>query len=126
MSGFDMTSISVVEPGHESYEQLDVHEQPRSRHQSTNFYNEVMEVYNDSPVGAILIIPLPETIRYFNLRNVFSGRGLEIGKDVLISRQQTDEDGSLLPRSSRPAKLKKLSDKAGRIVDMISPLEEDS
>ena len=126
MSGFDMTSISVVEPGHESYEQLDVHEQAKSRHQSTNFYNEVMQVYNDSPVGAILLIPLPEHIRYFNLRNVFAGRGLEIGEDILISRQQTDDEGNLLPRGSRPAKVKKLTDKSGRIVDTILPLTEDS
>ena len=125
MSGFDMTSISVVEPGHKDYEQLDVHEQVRSRHQSTSFYNEVMEVYNDSPVGAILIIPLPDHIRYFNLRNVFKGRGVIVDEDVLISRQQTDEEGNLLPRESRPAKVKKLTEKQGRIVDMVFLLEQD-
>ena len=125
MSGFDMTSISVVEPGHDSYEQLDVHEESKSRHLSTSFYNEVMEVYNESAVGAILLIPLPENIKFFNFKHVFKKRGLDLGDDVLITRQNTDDEGQLLPRSSRPAKMKKLSDKSGRIIDMFAPVAED-
>lgn len=124
MSGFDMSAISIIEPGHEQYEQLDVPEQTKSRYRSTLFYNEVIQAYNDSPVGAILLVPLPEKIRFSNLRNVFAGRGLE-GDDVVISRQNSGPDGKLLPLGSRPAKVKKCSEKKGRIVDIIGPLGED-
>ena len=125
MNGFDMGSISVVEPGHEQYDVLDVAETPPSRHQSTVFYNEVLEVYNQSEVGTILLVPLPSNMRYYNLRNVFSHRGLRPGKDVLVARQETNAKGDLLPRGQRPVKLKKLTDRKARLIDTLSQGSDD-
>lgn len=125
MNGFDMGSISVVEPGHEQYDVLDVAGSPSSRHLSTVFYNEVLEVYNQSDVGAILLVPLPAHIRYYNLRNVFSHRGLRPGKDILVARQETNAKGELLPRGQRPVKLKKLSDRKARLIDSLQQESED-
>jgi hypothetical protein len=119
MAGFDKGVISVVDKGHKQYDLLDVSDSEGSvRHQqSTKFYDDVITAYNDSKVGAILIVPLPEGLKFYNLNNVFKFRGLARGKDVVIARQQTDMDGKLLPRSERPAKLKKLTKTKGRIID---------
>jgi hypothetical protein len=125
MAGFDTKSISVVEPGHKQYEHLDVMDTPGSRHASTRFYNEVVSAYNQCKVGAIMIVPVPEGIKYYNLKNVLLGRDLEPGVDVKVARQETGPDGVLLPRSERPAKIKKLTSKKGRIIDSRLPEVHD-
>jgi hypothetical protein len=118
MAGFDKGAISVVEKGHKQYDLVDVADSEGSiRHQSTKFYDDVLTAYNDSKVGDILIVPLPEGLKFYNLNNVFKWRGLVRGKDVVIARQETDMDGKPLPRSERPAKLKKLTKTKGRIID---------
>ena len=107
MAGFDRTSISVIEPGHKQYENLDVHQTGAlSRHVSTSFYNEVVTALNDSEVSSILLVPLPPTIKFYNLRNVLKNRGLNNGVDILLGRQECGSDGELLARGDRPAKIK--------------------
>jgi len=125
MAGFDTKAISVVEPGHKNYENLDVMEKPGSRHASTKFYNEVVRAYNQCKVGAIMIVPIPEGVKYYNLRNILQGRGLVPGEDVKVARQETGPDGELLPRSHRPAKIKKLTSKKGRVIDSALPEGDD-
>jgi len=118
MAGFDMKTISVIEPGHKKYDDLDVlTSKGASRHLSTKFYNEVVEALNASSVNSILLVPLPETIKFYNLRNILKGRGLHYGVDILIARQEAGSEGELLPRSQRPAKIKKLSRTKGRVID---------
>jgi len=118
MAGFKKDSISVISVGHKQYDLLDVKESGSGvRHTSTKFYDDVITAYNVSKVGDILIIPLPAEVKFFNLTNVFRGRGLTRGLDIVIARQETDMDGKLLPRSERPVKLKKLTKTKGRIID---------
>jgi len=126
MSGFDMKSISVVEPGHKKYDELDVMESGGSRWASTKFYNEVVRAYNECKVGAIMIVPVPAGVKYYNLKNIMRGRGLVPGEDLKIARQETGPDGELLPRSNRPAKIKKLTKNKGRLIDMGVHGVEDS
>lgn len=117
MSGFDMKSISVVEPGHKKYDDLDVMDKGGSRHASTRFYNQVIRAYNDCKVGAIMIVPIPDGIKFYNLRNVLKGRGLDPAEDFKVARQEAGPDGELLPRANRPAKVKKLTKVKGRLID---------
>lgn len=125
MAGFDMNSISVIEPGHKRYDQLDVVETLPRKHQSSRFYNQVVQVYNESPVGALVIVPLEDGMKLYNLKNVLAGRGLKPGVDIIVTRQETSDKGEPLPRSLRPAKLKKLSDTEGKLVDSIPGLADD-
>lgn len=126
MAGFDMDSISVIEPGHKQYENLDVHQTgAMSRHVSTSFYNEVVKALNDSKVDSILIVPIPPTIKFYNLRNVLSNRGLVSGVDILIGRQECGSEGEILPRGERPAKIKKISETEGRVIDSVMPQVDD-
>ena len=116
MSGFDSSAISVIDPDHDHFKNLDIEESTQSnRRVSQEFYNEVVQAYNDISVGSIMIIPLPEHIKYHNLRNILKNRGLEIHEDYRISRQELDGEGNLLPVKDRPAKLKRISATPGKI-----------
>ena len=126
MAGFDMKSISVIEPSHKQYAEMDVTlDSLSSRHTSSRFYNEVVEALNSNDEGAILIVPLPEKIKYYNIRNVLDKRGLKSGVDIIISRQEVGPDGDRLPSKIRPAKIKKISKAQGRIIDSYPKSEED-
>ncbi|PNV83376.1 MAG: hypothetical protein C0610_17100 [Desulfobacteraceae bacterium] len=126
MAGFDMDSISVIEPGHKQYDQLDVHKTgAMSRHVSTMFYNEVVEALNACEVDSIILVPLPPTIKFYNLRNVLANRGLANGVDILIGRQECGSDGEILPRGERPVKIKKLCETEGRVIDSVMPEVDD-
>lgn len=120
-----MKSISVVEPGHNKYDDLDVMDAGGSRHASTRFYNSVVEAYNSCKVGAIMIVPIPEGIKYYNLRNILKGRGLVPGEDFKVARQETGPEGDLLPRSNRPAKIKKLTKVKARVIDSGAARADD-
>ncbi len=123
----EQKSISIIEPDHDRYGDVDVKDYELSpRGMSTLFYNELMDAYNDAPVGAILIVPLPKHIRFFNLKNVFSGRGLVCGVDVVIVKMTRDADGVALPRGDQPAKIKKVTAKLGRIIDSSAKQDEDA
>lgn len=125
MSGFDRGAISIIEPGHAKYDDLDVLPGEGGRHKSTRFYDQLLVEYNKCEVGSIMIFDLPDTIKFFNLRNVFSGRGLVVGEDIVVARQEFDADGELLPNRNRPVKIKKLSKTEAKIIDRRLLSEED-
>lgn len=122
MGGF----ISVVDPGSDQHADLDfTMNQQVSRHESTDFYNQVTEEYNKSKVDAILLFPLPDNIRYGNLKNVFKTRGLGV-EDILITRQETNEEGEVIPASQREVKIKKLTSKEGKLFDSRNRRVQDT
>ena len=122
MSGF----ISVTDPGSEEHAELDfANGEAVSRHESTDFYNEVVQAYNESKVGAIIMFPLPAHLRYGNLRNTLKGRGLGMG-DVSLSRQEVNSEGEVIPVSQREVKLKKLTTKSGKLFDSRHKRVQDS
>ena len=93
---------------------------------STAFYNEVIEEYNRSEIDDILIVPIPDHIRFYNFKNVLAGRGLRLNVDLIVARQELDSEGRILPRGHRPAKIKKLTDTPGKIVDIQPAPGDDS
>jgi hypothetical protein len=122
-----MAAISVIDKDNPSYDQFDVKEEELSpRRLSTAFYNEVIELYNECGVGSVLLIPLPEQIRFFNMKNVLEGRGLKAGEDFMLVRMDRDAAGSVLPKNKRPAKLKKLTSVMARYVDIYDKRDNDS
>jgi len=122
MGGF----ISVADPGSEEHEKLDFADGEKvSRHESTDFYNEITEAYNDSKVGSIVMFPLPAHLKYGNLRNVLKTRGLGL-EDVSLSRQEVNSEGEVIPVSQREVKLKKLTDKVGKLFDSRRKRVQDS
>lgn len=126
MSGFDMKSISVIEPSHKQYADMDVTEATHSsRHTSTKFYNEIVQTLNSLEVGTLILVPIPENIAYFNLRGVMRKRGLVYGEDIIITRQEMGPKGERLPVKLRPAKIKKISEKLGRIIDSYPKAAQD-
>jgi hypothetical protein len=126
MTGFDMKSISVIERNHPQYADMDVRAgMLTSRHTSTKFYNEVVEALNSIDVDTIILVPIPEKIAYFNLRNVMRKRGLVHGEDILITRQEVGPDGERIPTKLRPAKIKKISKTKGTVIDSYPKAAQD-
>lgn len=112
-------AISVIEKNHPEYEKFDVKDEDLSpRRASTAFYNEVIDAYNHIEEGDVLVVPLPESIRFFNMKNVLEGRGLKSGIDFHLVRMDKDTAGEVLPKVQRPAKLKKLTATKARHVDI--------
>ncbi len=123
---FDMTAISVIEPGHPSYNDMDIPAKATSsRHASTQFYNEVVTELNKLKRNALILVPLPEGILYYNLPNIFKNRGFIQGVDILISRQEMSPTGERLPIPLQPVKIKKLSDAQGRVIALPPHVGQD-
>ena len=121
-----LAAISVIDTDNPNYDQFDVRDEELSpRRLSTAFYNEVIDAYNDCGVGSVLLIPLPDSIRFFNMKNVLEGRGLKAGEDFALVRMDRDAAGSVLPKNKRPAKLKKLTSTVARHVDIYERRDND-
>ena len=119
-------SIAIIDPENEQYDDLDIGlKEPSLRILSRSFYNELMDIYNDAKVGAILVVPLPNHVRFSNLKNILSGRGLTYEEDFYLTQMSHDLEGKKLPKTGRPAKLKKLSERKGKTVDIKWDTEED-
>lgn len=112
------SGIQIVTPDDPEFERVDIsNDDVSKRHLSTLFYNEVIEAYNEMPVGAVLVVPLLPHIRFYNLKTIFAGRGLQLGVDLLLTRQPANASDPA-PKSQRPIRVKRLTDKPGKMFDI--------
>ena len=106
-------SIEVLDPSHPDYDKADF---TSNDLKSSDYYDSVLDCYNEAEVGDILFVPIPVTIRPNNVKPVLLNRGLTEGADIAITVTRTGPAGAPLPGEERRVKIKKLSDTYARIL----------
>ena len=106
-------AIEVLDPSHPDYGKADF---VGSELKSSDYYDSVLDCYNEAEVGDILFVPVPVTIRPNNVKPVLLNRGLMEGADIAITVTRTGPAGATLPGEERRVKIKKLSSTKARIL----------